>query len=91
VAATIAANCQDRWQIERYFNALQQKLKMMTFVGTAAYPVQTPAGAARICMLLLRYLPGRLRFVWSLSNRVALLRMNLFTHRDPHSWMPAGG
>ena len=42
-------------------------------------------------MLPLRYLPGSLRFIWTLSNRVALLRMNHFTHREVHSWMLAGG
>ncbi len=89
---TIAAIRQDRWQIERFFNALQQRLKIMAFVGTAANPVKTPIGAARICCMLTRYRPGRLRFAWSLSsNRVGLLRMNLFTHRDLHPWMSAGG
>jgi hypothetical protein len=35
-----------------------------------------------IAMPLLRYLQLRARFAWSLSNLVALLRMNLFTYRD---------
>ena len=29
----------------------------------------------------------RSRFAWSLSNLVALLRMNLFTHRDLWRWL----
>jgi hypothetical protein len=29
----------------------------------------------------------RSQFHWSLSNLVALLRMNLFTHRDLWSWL----
>lgn len=33
-------------------------------------------------MLLLRYLQLSSCFGWSLANFVALLRMNLFTHRD---------
>jgi hypothetical protein len=33
-------------------------------------------------MLLLKYLQLKARFAWSLSNLVALLRMNLFTYRD---------
>ncbi|MHB8836825.1 MAG: hypothetical protein ACYC9Y_14135 [Candidatus Methylomirabilia bacterium] len=40
-------------------------------------------------MLLLRYLQLRSRFPWSLSNLVALLRLNLFTHRDLWAWMDA--
>ena len=38
-------------------------------------------------MLILRYLQLRSRFNWSLSNLVALLRMNLFTHRDLWAWL----
>ncbi|MGC2456683.1 MAG: hypothetical protein WA435_01635 [Gallionellaceae bacterium] len=37
---------------------------------------------ALISMLLLRYLQLSSCFGWSLANLVALLRMNLFTHRD---------
>ena len=29
----------------------------------------------------------RAQFGWSLSNLVALLRMNLFTHRDLWAWL----
>ena len=38
-------------------------------------------------MLILKYLQLRSRFAWSLSNLVALLRMNLFTHRDLWVWL----
>ena len=38
-------------------------------------------------MLILRYLQLRSRFNRSLSNLVALLRMNLFTHRDLWAWL----
>jgi hypothetical protein len=38
-------------------------------------------------MLILKYLQLKARFAWSLSNLVALLRMNLFTHRDLWAWL----
>jgi len=38
-------------------------------------------------MLLLRYPQLSSRFGWSLSNLVALLRMNLFTHCDLMAWL----
>jgi len=38
-------------------------------------------------MLLLRYLQLVVHFSWSLSNLVALLRMNLFTHGDLWAWL----
>jgi hypothetical protein len=42
---------------------------------------------ALISMLLLRYLQLSSLFGWSLANLVALLRMNLFTHRDLMAWL----
>jgi hypothetical protein len=88
-AATIAAIYKDRWQVELFFKALKQNLKIKTFVGTSANAVKTQIWTALICMLLLRYLQLTSRFGWSLANLVALLRMNLFTHRDLHSWLDA--
>ena len=38
-------------------------------------------------MLILRFLQLRSKFAWSLSNLVALLRMNLFIHRDLWAWL----
>ena len=86
-ASTIAAIYKDRWQIELFFKALKQNLKIKTFVGTSANAVKTQIWTALISMLLLRYLQLSSRFVWSLSNLVALLRMCLFTHRDLMHWL----
>ncbi|HEX5960413.1 MAG TPA: IS4 family transposase [Rhodanobacteraceae bacterium] len=86
-ASTIAAIYKDRWQIELFFKALKQNLKIKTFVGTTANAVQIQIWTALIAMLLLRYLQFLSRFGWSLSNLVALLRMNLFTHRDLRAWL----
>ncbi|KAF0154028.1 MAG: transposase IS4 family protein, partial [Syntrophaceae bacterium] len=35
----------------------------------------------------LRYLQLKASFGWSLSNLVAILRMNLFVHRDLWKWL----
>jgi IS4 transposase len=78
-AATIAAIYKDRWQVELFFKALKQNLKIKTFVGTNPNAVKTQIWTALICMLLLRYLMLRSRYGWSLSNLVAMLRMNLFS------------
>lgn len=86
-ASTIAAIYKDRWQIELFFKALKQNLKIKTFVGTSANAVKTQIWTALISMLLLRYLQMISRFGWSLANLVALLRMNLFTHRDLMVWL----
>ena len=49
--------------------------------------MKTQIWTALISMLLLRYLQLTSRFGWSMANLVALLRMNLFTHRDLRTWL----
>jgi Domain of unknown function (DUF4372)/Transposase DDE domain len=84
---TIASIYRDRWQIELFFKALKQNLKIKTFVGTSANAVKIQIWTALIAMLILRFLQLRSKYHWSLSNLVALLRMNLFTHRDLWPWL----
>jgi hypothetical protein len=86
-ATTIAAIYKDRWQIELFFKALKQNLKIKTFVGTSANALHTQVWTALIAILVLKYLQLRSTFGWSLSNLVALLRMQLFTHRDLWAWL----
>ena len=86
-ATTIAAIYKDRWQIEIFFRYLKQNLKIKTFVGTSPNAVKIQIWTALIAMLILRFLQLRSKFNWSLSNLVALLRMNLFTHRDLWAWL----
>jgi hypothetical protein len=86
-ASTIAAIYKERWQIEIFFKALKQNLKIKTFVGTSSNAVKIQIWTALIAMLLLRYLQLRSKFKWSLSNLVALLRMSLFTHKDLWAWL----
>ena len=86
-SSTIAQIYKDRWQIEIFFKALKQNLKIKTFVGTSTNAVKIQIWTALIAMLILRFLQLRSKFNWSLSNLVALLRMNLFTHRDLWEWL----
>jgi hypothetical protein len=66
---------------------LKQNLKIKTFVGTSANAVKIQIWTALIAMLILRFLQLKSRYGWSLSNLIALLRFNLFTHRDLWSWL----
>jgi hypothetical protein len=86
-ASTIAAIYRQRWQIELFFKALKQNLRIKTFVGTSANALQIQIWTALIAMLLLKYLQLRARFGWSLSNLAALLRQQLFVYRDLFSWI----
>ncbi len=86
-ATTVARLYKDRWQIELFFKALKQHLRVRTFVGTSPNALHIQIWTALIALLLLKYLQLRARFGWSLSNLVALLRMNLFVYRDLWAWI----
>jgi hypothetical protein len=86
-ASTIGAIYKARWQIELFFKALKQQLKIKTFVGTSANAVQIQIWTALIAILVVRYLQFRSKFAWAVSNLVALLRLNLFTYRDLWEWL----
>jgi len=86
-ATTIAAIYKDRWQVELFFKALKQTLKIKTFVGTSANAVRTQVWTALIAMLVLKYLQLKSSFSWSLSTLAALLRQQLFFYRDLYVWL----
>jgi hypothetical protein len=86
-ATTIASIYKDRWQVELFFKAIKQNLKIKTFLGTSANAVKTQIWTALIAMLILKFLQLRSRFSWSLSNLIALLRHQLFVYRDLFAWL----
>ena len=86
-ASTIAAIYRQRWQIELFFKALKQNLRIKTFVGTSANALQIQLWTALIALLVLKYLQLRARFGWSLSNLAALLRQQLFVYRELWEWI----
>jgi hypothetical protein len=86
-ANTISAIYRDRWQIEIFFKALKQNLKIKTFVGTSENALFTQIWTALIAMLLIKYLQFKSKFGWSLSNMIAFLRWNLFTYRNLWEWI----
>ena len=86
-ASTIAAIYKERWQVELFFKALKQTLKVKTFLGTSANAVKTQIWTALIAMLILKYLQMKSTFGWSLSNLAALLRQQLFIFRDLWAWL----
>lgn len=86
-ATTISAIYKDRWQIELFFKALKQNLKVKTFVGTSENALYIQIWTALIAMLLIKYLQFMSKIAWSLSNLVAFLRWNLFTYLDLWHWI----
>ena len=86
-ATTVARIYKDRWQIELFFKALKQHLRVRTFVGTSANALHIQVWTALIALLIVKYLQVTARFGWSFANLVALLRMNLFVYRDVWVWL----
>jgi hypothetical protein len=86
-ATTISAIYKDRWQIEIFFKALKQNLKVKTFVGTSENALYIQIWTALIAMLLVKFLQFKSKFNWSLSNLVAFLRWNLFSYRNLWNWI----
>ena len=84
---TIAAIYKDRWEIELFFKALKQNLKVKSFVGTSQNALLIQIWTALISMLLLKWLHHLSKANWSLSNLASMLRMNLFTYRDLNRWL----
>ena len=58
-----------------------------TVIPWAANTLHIQLWTALIALLVLKYLQLRSTFGWSLSNLVALLQFQLFTHRDLWAWL----
>jgi hypothetical protein len=86
-ATTIAAIYKDRWEIELFFKALKQNLKVKSFVGTSRNALLIQIWTALIAMLLLKWLHHLSKAKWSFSNLASMLRLNLFTYRDLLRWL----
>ncbi|MEK7786795.1 MAG: IS4 family transposase, partial [Chloroflexota bacterium] len=86
-AGTVGAIYKDRWQIELFFKALKQNLKVKTFVGTSENAVRIQLWTAWITILLLKFMQLKSILGWSLSNLSALFRMVLLTYRDLWHWL----
>ena len=81
-ATTIAEIYKQRWQVELFFKAIKQNLRIKSFVGTSANALKIQIWTASIALLLIRYLQLRSTMAWHLSRFIALLRHQLFVYRD---------
>lgn len=86
-ATTLAEVYRERWQIELFFKALKQNLKVKSFVGVSENALRIQIWTALIAMLLLKWLHHLSKAAWSLSVLASMLRMNLFTYRDLMDWL----
>jgi len=74
---TIATIYKDRWEIELFFKALKQNLKVKTFVRTSENALRIEIWTALIAILLRKWMHHLSKAKWSLSNLPSMLRLNL--------------
>jgi IS4 transposase len=86
-ATTIASIYKERGEIELFFKALKQNLKVKSFVGTTENALRIQIWTALIAMLLLKWMHYLSKAKWSFSNLASMLRLNLFTYRDLTQWL----
>lgn len=81
-ARTIAEVYRDRWQVELFFKALKQNLKIHAFVGNSRNAVMTQIWVALCTYLLLSYLKFLSKTGWSVQAIMRVLQANLFSKKE---------
>lgn len=77
-ASTIAAIYKDRWQVELFFKAIKQNLKIKAFLGTSRNAVLTQIWIAMISYLLLAYARHCASKGWSVQRILRVIQVSLF-------------
>lgn len=81
-ARTIAAIYKDRWQVELFFKAIKQNLKIKAFLGSSRNAVMTQIWIAMISYLLLAYARHSARKGWSVQRIIRVLQLSLFERKS---------
>ena len=81
-ATTIAAIYKDRWQVELFFKAVKQNLKINAFVGTSRNAVLTQIWIAMITYLLLAFARHSAKAGWTVQRIMRVMMLNLFERRS---------
>lgn len=81
-ATTIAAIYKDRWQVELFFKAIKQNLKIKTFVGTSKNAILTQIWIAMISYLMVAYTRHCSKAGWTVQRIMRVIQLNLFERRS---------
>ena len=81
-AKTVADVYRDRWQVELFFKAIKQNLKIHAFVGNSKNAVLTQIWIALCAYLVLSYLKFLSKSGWSQQRILRVLQTNLFSKLD---------
>lgn len=81
-AATIAAIYKDRWQVELFFKAIKQNLKIKAFVGLSKNAILTQIWIAMITYLLVAFARHSAKAGWTVQRMLRVLQLNLFERKS---------
>lgn len=81
-AKTIAAIYKDRWQVELFFKAIKQNLKIKAFVGRSRNAILTQIWIAMITYLLVAFARYSAREGWTVQRMLRVLQLNLFERKS---------
>ena len=86
-SATVAAVYKDRWQIELFFKALKQNLKIKRFYGNSRNAVMTQIWIALITYLLFYLLKAKFKnWDMSFTNFISVIKTMLFHRVCLYDW-----
>lgn len=80
-ASTIAAIYKDRWQVELFFKAIKQNLKIRAFVGLSRNAILTQLWIAMITYLLLAFARHSAKSGWTVQRILRVIQLNLFERK----------
>ena len=80
-ASTIAAIYKDRWQVELFFKAIKQNLKIKAFVGLSKNAILTQIWIAMISYLLVAFARHSAKAGWTVQRILRVIQLNLFERR----------
>jgi len=80
-ARTIAAIYKDRWQVELFFKAIKQTLKIKNFAGYSKNAVLTQIWIAMIIYLLVSISKHSAKTGWTVLRIMRVFQMNLFERK----------
>lgn len=81
-ASTIAAIYKDRWQVELFFKAIKQNLKIKAFVGLSKNAILTQLWIAMITYLLVAFARHCAKAGWTVQRILRVIQLNLFERRS---------
>ena len=81
-AATIAAIYKERWQVELFFKAIKQNLKIKAFVGLSKNAILTQIWIAMITYLLVAFARHSAKAGWTVQRILWVIQLNLFERKS---------